>query len=139
MPLQISPFGLALIKTSEGFRSTTYNDGAGNPTIGYGHKLLPGESYPDGISPAAAADLMLHDLVIPQQQLLQLVPASCTQNQWDALCDFAYNLGIGALRTMLSHGWDQVRVQLPLWNHVKGVVSAGLTARRAAELKLFLS
>lgn len=137
--MQISEAGLALIKTSEGFRAATYTDMAGNATIGYGHKLLPGENYPDGITEGAAAALVLHDLVIPQQQLVELVPASCTQNQWDALCDFSYNLGIVALRTMLGHGWDQVRIQLPLWNHIKGTVSDGLTKRRAAELKLFLA
>jgi lysozyme len=137
--MQISETGLTLIKTSEGFRDRTYTDLAGNATIGYGHKLLPGESYPEGITEPDAEDLIRHDLVIPQQQMIQLVPASCTQNQWDALCSFAYNLGILALRTMLGHGWDQVRVQLPLWNHVKGVVVDGLTKRRAAELKLFLT
>lgn len=137
--MQISEAGLALIKASEGFRANTYADLAGNATIGYGHKLLRGESYPDGIDEVYGEQLVQHDLVLPQQQLSLLVPASCTQNQWDALCSFTYNLGILALRTMLGHGWDQVRVQLPLWNHVKGVVVDGLTKRRAAELKLFLT
>ncbi len=137
--MRISEAGLALIKASEGFRANTYADLAGNATIGYGHKLLLGESYPDGIDEEYGEQLVQHDLVLPQQQLSLLVPASCTQNQWDALCSFTYNLGILALRTMLGHGWDQVRVQLPLWNHVKGVVVDGLTKRRAAELKLFLT
>jgi lysozyme len=59
------------------------------------------------------------------------------QNQFDALVDFGFNLGVGALQTMLSHGLDQVPVQIPRWNHVNGQVSPGLTARRQAEVDLW--
>jgi GH24 family phage-related lysozyme (muramidase) len=32
-----------LIKEAEGLRLTAYNDSLGNPTIGYGHKLVGAE------------------------------------------------------------------------------------------------
>lgn len=67
------------------------------------------------------------------------------QNQFDALVSFAYNLGLGAL-----HGSTLLRLvnsgdiagaanEFPKWNHAGGVVSSGLTHRRLAEQKLFLT
>ena len=41
--MEISEAGLDLIKRSEGFRAEPYRDVAGYATIGYGHKLRPGE------------------------------------------------------------------------------------------------
>jgi lysozyme len=138
--VNISPAGIAFIEKNEGFVATAYDDN-GHQAIGYGHDLLPGESYPNGITQAQAEALLLSDLELIQVTLAQLVPASCTQNQWDALCDFAYNLGIASLKTMLAHGWAEVPVQIPRWvyENVNGVetISAGLSARRAAEVRLF--
>ncbi len=134
--MNISPTGIAFIESNEGLILLPYNDN-GKQAIGYGHDLLPGESYPEGITQEQAEALLFHDLVPIQTALASLVPPDCTQNQWDALCDFGYNLGMGALKTMLGHGWDQVPVQIPRWNHINGQVAAGLTARRANEVKRF--
>ena len=134
--MNISPTGIAFIESNEGLILLPYNDN-GKQAIGYGHDLLPGESYPEGITQEQAEALLFHDLVPIQTALASLVPPDCTQNQWDALCDFGYNLGVGALKTMLGHGWDQVPVQIPRWNHINGQVAAGLTARRANEVKRF--
>ena len=134
--MNISPTGIAFIESNESLILLPYNDN-GKQAIGYGHDLLPGESYPEGITQEQAEALLFHDLVPIQTALASLVPPDCTQNQWDALCDFGYNLGVGALKTMLGHGWDQVPVQIPRWNHINGQVAAGLTARRANEVKRF--
>ena len=134
--MNISPTGIAFIESNEGLILLPYNDN-GKQAIGYGHDLLPGESYPEGITQEQAEALLFHDLVPIQTALASLVPPDCTQNQWDALCDFGYNLGVGALKIMLGHGWDQVPVQIPRWNHINGQVAAGLTARRANEVKRF--
>ena len=134
--MQISPKGIAFIEANEGFVGHVYNDN-GRQACGYGHDLLPGESFPDGITQEQAEALLFRDLRPVQTALASLVPQDCTQGQWDALCDFAYNLGIGSLKTMLGHGWDQVPIQIPRWNHENGVVVAGLAARREAEVALF--
>ncbi|MGP8174945.1 MAG: DUF2335 domain-containing protein [Terracidiphilus sp.] len=55
MPMELSTAGLDLIKQSEGFRAKVYQDVAGIPTIGYGHKLLNHQSFPDGIDEPFAA------------------------------------------------------------------------------------
>lgn len=141
--MQISANGLAFIQTHEGFVDHVYLDVAGIPTCGIGHKLLPGEKFPDGLTLVQAQALLVKDLAFVQNALTARVPSSCTQNQWDALCDFGFNLGIGALGTMLAHGWDQVPAQILLWDkaHVKGVLTVipGLQARRQAELALFVT
>ena len=139
--MNISPNGLRLIQSEEGFSATVYNDIAGNPTIGYGHKLQPGEHFPDGVTQALAVALLDQDLALVEVTLIRLVPADCTQNQYDALCDFGFNLGVGALKIMLAHGWDQVPTQILRWDmaRVNGVevVNADLKTRRAAEFALF--
>jgi len=134
--MQISPEGIALIEENEGFEPHVYSDN-GKQAIGFGHDLLLGESFPDGITEEEASALLDKDLALVEITLAGIVPKSCTQNQWDALCDFGYNLGVGALKTMLGHGWDFVPDQIIRWNHENGVVSPGLTERRQKELELF--
>ena len=141
--MQISPNGLRFLQSNEGFSATVYKDVAGVQTIGIGHKLLPGESFPDGITQDQAQTMLIHDLTFVQNALTVLAPASCTQNQWDALCDFGFNLGVGALKTLLAHGWDQVPTQMLRWrfarlNGVETEVPA-LKTRREDEISLFIS
>lgn len=131
--MNISPAGIAFIEHNEGYSAHVYAD-AGGQSIGYGHHLLAGESFPDGITREEAQALLMKDLK-PIEQYLSAFHLN--QNQFDALCDFGYNLGIGALAEMLGHGLNQVPAQILRWNHVGGVVNAGLTARRHAEAAMF--
>jgi lysozyme len=125
-----------LITASEGFSATVYNDVAGNPTIGYGHKLLPGETFEAPITEDGAIALLKEDLAPAENSVSKYAP-QCNQNQFDALCDFAYNLGVGKLQIMLAHGWDQVPVQMPYWVNAGGKPQPGLVTRRANEVALF--
>lgn len=134
--------GLALIRSNEGFSAHVYDDN-GKQAIGYGHDIQPGESFPQGINVNQASILLQQDLQERFEPTLnewllahQIIP---TQNQFDALMDFCYNLGPQSLLTMLGHGWDQVAQQIPRWNHSDGQVVAGLTARREKEVELFNS
>jgi lysozyme len=133
--VEISQTGLDLIMQSEGFSATPYDDN-GKQAWGYGHDALAGEEVPTSITEPDAQILLKQDLSMVMNAVQKLAPQA-NQNQFDALCDFAYNLGVGALQTMLSHGFDQVPSQIPRWNHVNRVESAGLTQRRAAEVALF--
>jgi GH24 family phage-related lysozyme (muramidase) len=134
--VQISPAGIALIESNEGFSSAPYNDN-GKTAWGFGHDQLPQEAVPASVTREQAEATLISDLTFVQNALTELVPSSCTQNQWDALCDFGYNLGVASLKTMLAHGWDQVPEQIGRWCHVNGAVSQGLTVRRNAEITLF--
>jgi GH24 family phage-related lysozyme (muramidase) len=71
--------GLALLKKSEGFRNKIYRDPAGIPTIGYGHRVLPSESFPDGIDEAQASQLLAQDIGIAEKAVLKLVKVAITE------------------------------------------------------------
>lgn len=141
--MQLSDAGLALIKRYEGFSATTYNDPVGLPTIGYGHKLLPGESFPNGITQDQAAQLLAADAATAGQAVESLVKVPLTQGQFDALVDFCYNLGKSRLaastllRDLNAEDYEPARQQLLLWVHGGGKVLPGLQARRQAEFDLW--
>lgn len=136
--MQTSEAGIAFIKRNEGFAARVYDD-VGKQAIGYGHDLQPGESFIQ-ISLDQADLLLRQDLASRYEPSVNaLVPPNCTQNQFDALADFAYNLGVASLRMMVGHGWEQVPEQILRWDHVAGKVNAGLTARRQAEVLMFQS
>ena len=133
--------GLALIKSFEGLRLTAYLDGAGIPTIGYGHthEVSPGTSCTE-----AEADAWLDtDLLVAETGMMECVKVGLTQNQFDALVSFTFNLGVGALKEstllrLLNAGSAQLAAeQFPQWNLVAGKPSPGLTRRRMAEQALF--
>src|ERR1700677_2090955 len=133
LTLQISPAGIALVKQFENCSLTVYTDPAGFSTIGTGHKVLPGETWPaEGITQAQADQLLQDDLAVPQDAVNRLADPSCNQNQFDALCDFCFNLGEGALTTMLGHGWDQVPVEMVRWD-MAGRGGVGGARRRRPE------
>ena len=136
--MRTSENGIAFLKRNEGFVAHVYNDN-GKPAIGYGHDLLPGESYPDGITMEQADSLLRTDLLTRFEPAVNnaISPREVTQGQFDALIDFCYNLGPANLATMLAHGWDQVPEQMPRWCHSNGEVSPGLLARRQAEVEMW--
>jgi lysozyme len=145
MLMQISDAGIELVKRYEGFRPQVYNDIAGHPTIGYGHELKPGESFPNGITEAEAEVLLRQDLAIAEAAVNQLVTVALTQSQFDALVDFVYNEGAGhfessTLLAELNQGqYADVPTELRKWVYAGGKVVPGLVARRNEEAELWSS
>jgi lysozyme len=141
--MEISTEGLELVKRSEGFSGQVYKDVAGWPTIGYGHKLVVGESFPDGITEVQATTLLLSDVATAEKAISRLVKVALTQGQFDALVDFVFNLGAGRLanstllRYLNAGAYANAGLQLMLWDHAGGEEVAGLKARRQAELQLW--
>lgn len=136
--MTIDQAGIDFITHWEGCKLIPYQDVVGKLTVGVGHLIKPGEDFTGGITQAQADALLMSDVSLVESTLNSLVPEECTQSQWNALCSFGFNLGVGSLKTMLGHGWDQVPEQVIRWNKAGGVPVAGLTARRAAERDLFL-
>ena len=144
-PTRTGAQGIDLIKHFEGLRLQRYLDAVGKPTIGYGHLILPHEHFDRPLSEAEAQALLRRDLRGAELQLCKLVRVPITQQQFDGLMSFVFNLGAGRLRssTLLrylnagspAHAADQFLV----WNKAGGKPLAGLTRRRQAERKLFLS
>ena len=138
--MRTSANGLALIKQFEGLRLQVYEDAAGLPTIGYGHKLLPTDSYPGGISIEDAEILLQSDVgKVDAAMNAQRLALDLNQNQWDSVSDFTFECGDGALVELLAHGIDQIPAQLPRWVHAGGTVQPGMVTRRAADVALFNS
>ena len=139
----MSTLGLQLIRQSEGFRANTYLDPAGIATIGYGHRLLPREAYPDGIAEVLAEQLLAGDVRLAELAVARLVRVVLTQGQFDALADFCLNLGAGRLSssTLLKElncgQYDAARAELLRWDLAAGAVEPGLKARRQAEYQLW--
>jgi lysozyme len=141
--MRMSEAGLNLLKRSEGYRGRVYMDIAGVRTIGYGHRLLPGETFADGITMAAGDVLLAKDLAIAEANVERLVKVPLTQGQFDALVDFVFNLGSGRLAssTLLKYlnanNYKEAGLQLLEWDHSGSVIVVALETRRKAEFALF--
>ena len=148
--MHVSQNCIDLIKKFEGFSAKPYLCPAGVPTIGFGSTF-----YEDGTRVSMAdnpigedyAESLLRNVVksIFETGVNTMLTVTPTQNQFDALVSFAYNLGLQALRgsTLLRRfnaGNPQTAAcEFSKWDHSGGKVLAGLTARRSAECQLFLS
>ena len=141
--MDLSTAGLSLLKASEGFRSNTYLDIAGIPTIGYGHRLLPNEHYPYGLTEPEASALLIKDISEASTAVERLVKVQLTQGQYDALVDFTFNLGAGRLagstllKDLNASMYRAAGAQLLLWDHSGDKEVAALQARRKAEYQLW--
>jgi lysozyme len=141
--MQLSPEGLKLLKQSEGFRNHLYLDVNGHPTIGYGHRLLHSQSFPDGIDEQQATDILRADVREAEQAVARLVRVQLTQGQFDALVDFCFNLGQNRLAasTLLADlntgRYSAAAEQLLLWDHAGARELPALRARREAEFHLW--
>ncbi|MGB7546977.1 MAG: lysozyme [Terracidiphilus sp.] len=141
--MQLSAAGLELLKQSEGFRSQTYLDVAGYPTIGFGHRLVHPECFPRGIDETQAEAILRADVREAEHAVARLVKVALTQGQFDALVDFCFNLGAGRLAAStlledLNAGkYDAAAGQLLRWDHAGAEEVAGLKARREAEFQLW--
>ena len=139
--MDIGSKGIALIKGFEGFRADAYLDGGGVPTIGYG--TIKGVKMGQTITEAQAEAFLRRDMGLAVSAISKAVTVTLSQDQFDALVCFAYNVGIGAFKgstllKLLNAGqYDQVPAQLLRWNKDNGQVVGGLTRRRKAEGTLF--
>ena len=138
--MRTSSKGINLIKEFEGIQLQKYRDSVGKWTIGVGHLILPNESFDKGITENQAIDLLIKDLTRVEIFINSYVThhnLDLNQNEFDCFASFAFNLGVGSLDQLLSHGLNNVPIEILKWNHAGGVVSPGLSRRRQAELALF--
>jgi GH24 family phage-related lysozyme (muramidase) len=140
--------GLDLIKSFEGYRLDAYQCPAKVWTIGYGHTGKVGlKSICKGmkISVTTAESLLKSDLKSFEKTVTNLVKVKLTQNQFDALVSFTYNVGSAnlkastLLRKLNDGDYSGAAEQFEKWNKVNGEVLSGLTRRRKDEKDLFCS
>lgn len=141
--MELSAEGIELIKKSEGFRGRVYLDVEGFPTIGFGHRLVHPETFPNGISEDQGTAILLNDVRLAEQAVASLVKAPLTQGRFDALVDFVFNLGerrlaqSTLLRELNAGRTAEAGEQLLRWDHAGVKENSGLKARREAELRLW--
>ena len=147
LSMKTSARGQALIKHFEGCSLTAYRDGAGIWTIGWGwtrpvdgvdvHRWMT-------ISQEKADALFNEGVVDYEQAVCRLVTVALTQNQFDALVSFTYNLGPVALEhaTLLAKlnagDYAGAAAEFDRWVYIGKSPSDGLIRRRAAEKALFM-
>jgi lysozyme len=145
----LSERGLQLIMAFEGFSPTVYICSAGYPTIGYGHAIFNAEEEARfraaPITKQDAAKLLEEDTTSAVRSVNRLTKVSLTQNQFDALVSFVFNLGGGAyqrstLRKAVNRGqFLEAAEEFPKWSRASGRIVQGLVRRRLAERSLFLT
>ena len=139
--MKISQYGIDLIKHFEGCELQAYQCAAGVWTIGYGHTkgVQPGDQW----SEDHANHMLEVELEEYENYVSTAVTVPLSQNQFDALVSWVYNLGNGNLTssTMLkvlnSGDYAGVPAQIKRWNKAGGKVLEGLTRRRQAEADMF--
>jgi len=157
--LTLSKSGTNFIKETEQFVEYAYydnitplrpatkgdenNPNKGTLTIGYGH--TKNVKIGDKITKDEADELFLEDVSEFEQCIKDNVNVPLTQNQYDALVSFCYNVGTGAFKksTLLAklNNEDYIGAanEFLKWNKSGGKVIDGLTDRRKAEKNMFLA
>ena len=139
--MKVSENGLRLIKEFEGLRLKAYQDSVGIWTIGYGHTA--GVKEGDVITEEQATEFLRDDAIFAEQCVSNSIRVPVTQNEFDALVAFTFNVGCGNFRkstllAKLNEGdYEAAAREFHRWNKAGGQVLAGLTRRRAAEAQLF--
>ncbi|MCG3463745.1 lysozyme [Xenorhabdus bovienii] len=144
--MEISENGINKIKSYEGLRLHAYPDpatGAEPWTIGYGHTR---GVKPEQIITEQQAETFLHEDLIPiYAEIQRVVKVPLTQGQFDALCSFIFNLGIGnfihstLLKKLNLADYQGAAEEFLKWDRADGRVLADLRVRRASEQKMFMS
>jgi len=139
--MKISAEGLELIKKFEGCELKAYKCPAGVWTTGYGH--IKGVEEGMEITKEQAEEMLKEEIVEYENYVNTAVSVPLSQNHFDALVSWVYNLGNGNLTssTMLkvlnAGDYEGVPAQIKRWNKAGGKVLDGLVRRREAEALLF--
>lgn len=147
--MNIQKPGLDIVKKSEGLRLTAYLCPAGVCTIGWGHTRTA--KLGQRITEQEAEELLRSDLRMAEIAVMRRVKVTLTQNQFDALVSFTFNLGEGnlsvssLLRLVNKKDFVGAANEFQHWNKARKnknaplVVQPGLVLRRKAEAELFVS
>ena len=127
------------IKQFEGLCLTATRCTAGVPTIGYGH-TGPEVRMGQKISKEKAEEIFSKDIDKFSKGVQDLLPPDISQCQFDALVSFAFNCGLGALKTSTllkkvkaNPNDPDIRIQFLRWTHAGGKKLLGLVRRRTME------
>lgn len=135
---------LKFIEQFEGCVLTAYEDQKGIWTIGFGST---GSDIKESLSwtKEQAEDRFTDDLFLLYTRISKIIDVPITDNEELALLSLSYNIGYGNFRksrvlTKLNErNYQDAADSFLLWNRVGSQINKGLTRRRVAERKLFLT
>ena len=139
--MKLGERGTEILKYFEGCKLTAYQDSVGVWTIGYGHT----KGVYDGmtITQDQAEQMLLSELEEYEGYIENMVTVPITQNQFDSLVVWVYNLGptnfknSTLLKELNAGNYNAAGQEITRWNKAGGKVLAGLVKRREAEAELF--
>lgn len=129
------------IKEFEGVRLTSYKDSAGVWTIGAGHTrgVKPGMKITQ-----KQADSLLRGDLLNVENYVNSLGMNFTQGQFDAICDFIFNLGQGKFSrsTLLAKiqanaPTEDIQDEFRRWVYAAGKKLSGLVKRREWEAQRY--
>jgi lysozyme len=145
--MKMNEAGYDLSRRSEGLRLKAYKCPAEKWTIGYGAtRYEDGSLVKEGdiITKERAEELLKNLISKFEKSVKRLVQVQLNDNQFSALVDFTYNVGVGnfASSTLLKKintiDFEGASKEFGRWIYSKGVKLPGLIKRREAEKELFL-
>jgi lysozyme len=150
--MKLSDKGLKLIEGFESYRATTYPDPGptGKPVTGGWGTTTDENGKPFKLGVTHSEEywraLKRRDIARFEAAVNFLIgDAPTTQNQFDALVSFAYNVGEGNLKSStllkkhLRGDYAGAKAEFAKWNKAGGKVLNGLIRRRAEEAALYAS
>lgn len=143
---QINDAGLKFIENWESLSLNEYLDVRGLPTIGYGHLVLPSDTFTSPITLQFANDLFKKDIEVWVNYLnnkCNHYQLSFNHNQFNALVSFCFNLGSfkspAMLARLASKNYTDIGNAIKLYDKANHVYIEGLHKRRLAEFKLYFT
>ena len=140
--MNTSQKGIDLIKEFEGCVLKAYKCPAGVWTIGYGTTQ---GVRPNMVITQAQAETFLKRDIKPIERLLNGMGINYTQEQFDALTSWIYNLGAGAFKSSTMYRYIvakrkdvEITDQMVRWVNSGGRPLLGLKRRRVAEANMFI-
>jgi lysozyme len=148
--MKLDESGYKLIQEFEGLSLVPYLCSAKVATIGYGSTFYPSSkkvTMQDQPISLATAKWMLKETADKfAADVDKLIKSKLTQNQFNALVSFAFNLGVTSLgrstllkKVNINPNDPTIAAEFLKWNKAGGKVLNGLTKRRAKEAKLYFA
>lgn len=141
MAMTYSQDGMHLTESFESCRLTAYQDSVGVPTIGWGH--TSGVKLGMTCTQEQADQWLQQDVQSAVNAVNTMVKVQLTQQEFDALVDFTFNLGSGnlqhstLLRLLNTGDYSAAAAEFDKWDRAGGQVMAGLLRRRQSEEDMF--
>ncbi len=147
--MKTSQKGIDLIKSFEGCKLSAYKCSAGVATIGFGSTFYPNKTpvkMGDKLKNSQEAEELLKLTLFEFEKNVSALfyNVILTQNQFDALVSFAFNLGTGALagstlykKIKINTKDKSITDEFNKWVNAGGVKLPGLIRRRKAEAELY--